>query len=85
MKEKTCVFSVKIVAEVFGRDNILIDKIKFSQMIEAPNIDRAFKEVQKRIQQKAARRGWRHKNGYRFQYHLYSPFKKLWEETAHLN
>ena len=85
MKEKNCVFSVRIVAEVLNIDNILVDKIKFAQMIEAPDIDKAFKEVQKRIKQKAAHRGYRLKNGYWLQYRLQSPFKKLWEETAHLN
>ena len=81
LKEKICVFSVKMVAEVFGTDNKLVDRLKFSQMIEAPNLTRAFKEVQKRIRLKAARRGYLVKKGYRLQYHLHSPFKKIWEAT----
>ena len=47
MKEKTCVFSVKIVAEVFGRDNILVDKIKFAQMIEARILIRLLRRSRK--------------------------------------
>lgn len=79
MRDKVCVFSVKVIADVFGPDNTLIDKIRFAQMVEAPDITKAFKEVQRRIKLKAARRGYR--NGYRFQYHLYSPFKKIWERA----
>lgn len=82
MKEKVCVFSVKMIAEVFGPDNILVDKIKFAEMVEKKNLSRAFKEVQKRIKQKAARHGYRRENGYWFQYHIYSPFKKIWEKNS---
>ncbi len=68
-----------MTAEIFGPDNILVDKIKFAEMVEGRNATQAFKKVQKRIKQKAARRGYR--NGYRFHYLLFSPFKKLWERT----
>jgi len=85
LKKKNCAFSVKIVAEVFGKDNKLVDKVKFAELIYESDIDRAFKEVQRRISIKAAHRGYRQKNGYHFQYHLYSPFKKLWDATVHSN
>ncbi len=80
MKEKVCVFLVKIIAEIFGPDDILVDKIKFAEMVEERNATQAFKKVQKRIKQKAARRGYH--NGYRFHYLLYSPFKKIWEKNS---
>lgn len=80
-KNKVCVFSTKIIAEVFNTDNILVDKIKFAERIEAPTLNKAFQNVLKKIRRKAARHGYRRENGYRFQYRVYSPFKKLWERT----
>lgn len=85
LKGKTFVFSFKIIAKVLNADEILVDKIKFAQMIEASDIDKAFEEAQKRITLRAAHRGYRKKNGYHFQYHLPAPIKKLWEKTAPLN
>lgn len=78
-KNKVCVFSVRMVAEIFGKDNILVDKIRFAEMVEERDATQAFKKVQKRIKQKAARRGYH--NGYQFHYLLYSPFKKIWERN----
>lgn len=86
MDDKVCVFSVKIIAEVFGRDGILVDKIKFADMVEAQNRTAAFKKIRKILQQKASRRGYRRKNGYRFQYCTPgATFKKIWEKTISLS
>ncbi len=87
-KNKVSAFSVKIIAEIFGTDDILVNEIKFAETVEGRNLTQAFKKVQKRIKRKAARRGYkvRHdynaKDGYRVQYCLYSPFRKLWEKSS---
>ncbi len=47
-RNKVCVFSGRIIAEIFGPDNILVDKIKFAEMVEGRNATQAFKEVQKK-------------------------------------
>ena len=77
MEDKICAFSVKIIAEVFSRDNISVAEIKFAETIKAPGFTKAFREVQERIEQIATHRGYRRDEGYRYQYHLFSPFKKI--------
>ena len=89
MKEKISGFSVKMVAKIFGKDNILVNEVKFANMVEGSDISEAFKNVQERIREKARQRGYplrkKWKNGYRVQYHINGSFKKLWEKTAPLN
>ena len=87
MENKVSIFSVKIIAEVFGSDDILVDKFTFAEMIKKRDSTQAFKEVWERIKQKAARRGYKvrrdynAKDGYRLQYRLHS-FRKIWEKNS---